>query len=237
MNSDATFNPNLGQTNARKAAKSKPSGTPAKVRTYRQYKRPAFVAAVLARHAAGESGRAIARELGVTRATVTRVLKQPGIEQKAQQTLENVQTQVLADFEKSVEEARTLLQAKIPDLMKMAINDTLEKRDRSLAHEMVKRAGVYPKEDKVRTNVLLQDNRLQMAIQQLVQQPRVKASAPFTVEAQAPAEPELSPMLEARESADVTSVTPVTPDASPSELSESTQREVDRLREIARRRF
>jgi hypothetical protein len=44
----------------------------------------------------------------------------------------------------------------------MAVNDTLEKRDRSLAHEMVKRAGVYPENDKQpRPNVMLQDNHLQ----------------------------------------------------------------------------
>jgi hypothetical protein len=53
--------------------------------------------------------------------------------------------------------------------MKMAFNDTLEKRDRSLAHEMVKRAGVYPEKDKQpRPNVMLQDNHLQIALQQLV---------------------------------------------------------------------
>lgn len=181
MRDEASSEPTLDQKKARKEARSGPDkqdgGRSGKARAYKSYKRPSFIGAVLARHAAGDSGRATAKELGVARATVERVLKQPGIEEKAQQTLERVQIKVLADFEKNVEEARTVLQAKIPELMKMAVNDTLEKRDRSLAHEMVKRAGVYPEKDRQsRPNVMLQDNRLRLAIQQLI--PGRKEAAP-----------------------------------------------------------
>jgi hypothetical protein len=95
MRDYATCEPTLDRKGARNGPEMS-GGKSGKERVCKSYKRPSFVAAVLARHAAGDSGRAIAKELGAARATVERVLKQPGIEEKAQQTLERGANQGLS---------------------------------------------------------------------------------------------------------------------------------------------
>jgi hypothetical protein len=56
----------------------------------------------------------------------------------------------------------------LPAISQMVTADILKERDRELGFHVLKNAGAFPKEVGHKPNTLLQDNRLQIAIQTLV---------------------------------------------------------------------
>lgn len=98
--------------------------------------------------------RRIARESGLDRSTVKNILSQPEIEEALRQSRD------------------TLLTA-LPAISEMVTADILKERDRELGFQVLKNAGAFPKEDGQKANTLLQDNRLQVAIQTLISPARV----------------------------------------------------------------
>jgi hypothetical protein len=113
------------------------------------YKPAAVQALVIEGRRSGLSMREIARENGLDRSTVKNILSQPEIELALQQSRD------------------TLLTA-LPAISEMVTTDILKERDRELGFHILKRAGAFPKEERQSSNTLLQDNRLQIAIQTLL---------------------------------------------------------------------
>jgi transposase-like protein len=127
-------------------AKEMPTKTDQKRRSYK----PAAVQAlVIEGRKSGHSMRRIARDHGLDRSTVKNILGQPEIEDALRQSRD------------------TLLTA-LPAISEMVTADILKERDRELGFQVLKKAGAFPKEDGQKANTLLQDNRLQIAIQTLV---------------------------------------------------------------------
>jgi hypothetical protein len=118
------------------------------------YKPAAVQALVIEGSRAGHSMRRIARESGLDRSTVKNILSQPEIEEALRQSHD------------------TLLTA-LPAISQMVTADILKERDRELGFQVLKNAGAFPKEDRQKSNTLLQDNRLQIAIQTLISPARV----------------------------------------------------------------
>lgn len=146
----------------RKATKCSQAGVPRG-----PYKSPAVQALVIERIRAGNSMRKIARDLQIDRGTVDRIQKQPEIAE-------------------NIEQARATALAALPAISMMVHEDVVKKRDRSLGFSILKETGVYPEKDQPRTNVMLQDNRLQLALQLLPKGPKQRT----TLELEAPVAPE-----------------------------------------------
>ncbi len=114
------------------------------------YKPPVVQALVIEKRKSGHSIRRIARESGLDRSTVKNILSQPEIEE-------------------ALRESRDTLLIALPAISQMVTADILKQRDRELGFQVLKKAGAFPQEDKRQNpNTLLQDNRLQIAIQTLV---------------------------------------------------------------------
>ncbi len=113
------------------------------------YKPAAVQALVIEGRKFGNSMRQIARDFGLDRSTVKNILSQPEIEEALQRSRD------------------TLLVA-LPAISQMVTADILKERDRELGFRILKNAGTFPKEDAPNSTALLQDNRLQIAIQALL---------------------------------------------------------------------
>jgi hypothetical protein len=113
------------------------------------YKPAATQALVIEGRKSGHSMRRIARDSGLDRSTVKNILSQPEIEMAFQQS-------------------RDTVLAALPAISQMVTSDILKERDRELGFQVLKNAGTFPKEDGKKPNTLLQDNRLQIAIQTLI---------------------------------------------------------------------
>jgi hypothetical protein len=114
------------------------------------YKQPGVQALVIERSRAGESMRQIARECRLDRSTVKNILTQP-------------------DVKEALALARRTVIAALPAISEMVTTDVLKQRDRELGFQVLKRSGAFPTEEEAAPmNTLLQDNRLQIAIQTLL---------------------------------------------------------------------
>lgn len=113
------------------------------------YKPAAVQALVIEGRKSGNSMRQIARDFGLDRSTVKNILSQPEIEEALRQS-------------------RDTVLARLPAISEMVTADILKERDRELGFQVLKKAGAFPKEDGQKPNTLLQDNRLQIAIQTLL---------------------------------------------------------------------
>jgi transposase-like protein len=113
------------------------------------YKPAVVQALVIEGRKSGHSMRQIARDHGLDRSTVRNILSQPEIEGALRQSRD------------------TLLTA-LPAISEMVAADILKERDRELGFQVLKKAGAFPKEENQKPNALLQDNRLQIAIQTLI---------------------------------------------------------------------
>jgi|SRR5580700_987772 hypothetical protein len=131
-------------------------GMPTKANQKRGSYKPAGVQALVVEgRKSGHSMRRIARDSGIDRSTVTKnILSQPEIEMALQQS-------------------RDTVLAALPAISQMITSDILTERDRELGFQVLKNAGAFPKEDGKKANTLLQDNRLQVAIQTLISPARV----------------------------------------------------------------
>jgi transposase-like protein len=121
------------------------------------YKPAAVQALVIEGRKSGHSMRRIARDHGLDRSTVRNILSQPEIEMALQQSRDTVLTA-------------------LPAISQMVTADILKERDRELGFQVLKKAGTFPKEDRHKPNTLLQDNRLQIAIQTLLPPSRRSAN-------------------------------------------------------------
>jgi hypothetical protein len=65
-------------------------------------------------------------------------------------------------------QSRDTLLTALPAISEMVAADILKERDRELGFQVLKKAGAFPKEENQKPNALLQDNRLQIAIQTLI---------------------------------------------------------------------
>jgi hypothetical protein len=113
------------------------------------YKPAVVQALVIEGRKSGHSMRRIARDHSLDRSTVKNILSQPEIEMALQQS-------------------RDTVLAALPAISQMMTADILKERDRELGFQVLKKAGAFPREDTHNPNVLLQDNRLQIAIQTLL---------------------------------------------------------------------
>ena len=116
------------------------------------YKPAAVQALVIEGRKSGHSMRRIARDSGLDRSTVKNILSQPEIEMALQQS-------------------RGIVLSALPAISQMVTADILKERDRELGFRVLKRAGIFPKEVGQKSSTVLQDNRLQIAIQTLLPPP------------------------------------------------------------------
>jgi hypothetical protein len=72
------------------------------------------------------------------------------------------------EIEEALQQSRDTFLTALPAISQMVTADILKQRDRELGFQVLKNAGIFPKEDGHKPNTLLQDNRLQIAIQTLL---------------------------------------------------------------------
>ncbi len=113
------------------------------------YKPAVVQALVIEGRKSGHSMRRIARDSGLDRSTVKNILAQPEIEMALQQS-------------------RDTVLAALPAISEMVTCGILKQRDRELGFQVLKKAGAFPEEGGQKFNPLIQDNRLQIAIQTLL---------------------------------------------------------------------
>lgn len=113
------------------------------------YKPAAIQALVIEGRKSGNSQRRIARDFGLDRSTVKNILSQPEVEEALQQS-------------------RYTVLAALPAITQMVTADILKERDRELGFQVLKKAGAFPTEGGKKLSPLVQDNRLQIAIQTLL---------------------------------------------------------------------
>jgi hypothetical protein len=129
---------------------------PTKTHQKRGSYKPAVVQAlVIEGRKSGHSMRRIARDSGLDRSTVKNILTQPEIAEALQQS-------------------RHTMLAALPAISRMVSSDILKERDRELGFQVLKKAGAFPTEGGQKFNPLIQDNRLQIAIQALLPPPNPK---------------------------------------------------------------